>query len=293
MGARKGVILSGGKGTRLLPLTHVTSKQLLPVYDKPMIYYPLSTLMMAGIREIMIISSSYDLYRFQALFEDGSHLGIKITYGVQEIPRGIADAFLVAEAFIGQDPVALILGDNIFCGSQIEEAILPENIVEEGATIFAYEVSHPEKYGVLKFNEEERVVDLVEKPVHPPSSFAVPGLYFYDSSVMEKAKQLSFSDRGELEITDVNRAFIRRGKMNVVKLGRGSAWFDAGSFEDLHKASTYIQIIQRMHNIKIGCIEEIAFLKRFIDQNQLEVLAKNHEGSEYGAYLYSLKRDLL
>ena len=285
----KGVILSGGKGTRLLPLTKVTSKQLLPIFDKPMIYYPLSTLMMAGIREVMIISTSHDLYRFETLFEDGSHLGMKITYGIQEVPLGIADAFLVAETFIAGDDVALILGDNVFCGKQVEEAIKPENIPSEGATIFGYEVARPEKYGVLQFDEQGRAVDVIEKPKDPPSSFAVPGLYFYDRSVMEITKQLKPSDRGELEVTDINRAYMRKGKMNVIKLEQGSAWFDAGSFEDLHKASTYVSIIQKIHNAKIACIEETAYRMGFINRKQLINLAREYEGSEYWDYLAALQ----
>lgn len=285
---RKGVILCGGKGTRLLPLTHVTSKTLLPIYDKPMIYYPLSILMMAGIREVMVIATSHDLYRFQTLFEDGSHLGLNITYGIQEIPRGIADAFLVAEAFLAGENVALVLGDNIFAGTQIEEAVLPENISDEGATIFGYEVANPERYGVFEFDKDSNVIDVVEKPKVPPSAYAVPGLYFYDGQVMEIAKQLKPSARGELEITDVNKAYIRKNKLQVVKLGRGNAWFDTGRFEDLHKASTYVQILQKMHNVKIACIEEVAYRKGFIDKAGLLALADQHSSSEYGDYLASL-----
>lgn len=283
------MILSGGKGTRLLPLTHVTSKQLLPIFDKPMIYYPLSILMMAGIKDIMIISSSHDLYRFQTLFEDGSHLGLNITYGIQEVPKGIADAFLVAEAFLAGDPVALILGDNVFCGAQIEEAILPENISEDGATIFGYEVKNPERFGVLEFNKEGNAIDVIEKPKNPPSPYIVPGLYFYDGKVMEITKQLSPSERGELEITDVNKAYMRNKKMRVVKLGKGNAWFDTGRFEDLHEASTYVQIIQQQHHTKIACIEEIAYKNGFINKIQLDLLAKLYEKSEYGQYLAAIE----
>lgn len=285
---RRGVILCGGKGSRLLPLTHVTSKTLLPVYDKPMIYYPLSILMMAGIKEVMIIATSHDLYRFQTLFEDGSHLGMRITYGIQEIPKGIADAFLVAEAFLAGGNVALVLGDNIFSGTQIEDALMSAASAKEGATVFGYEVAHPERYGVMEFDDEGKVIDVIEKPKDPPSAYAVPGLYFYDGQVMEITKQLRPSNRGELEITDVNKAYIRKGMLDVIKLGRGNAWFDAGKFEDLHKASTYVQILQKMHNVKIACIEEVAYRKGFIDQKQLEILAKAHSASEYGEYLFSL-----
>lgn len=285
---RRGVVLCGGKGSRLLPLTHVASKTLLPVYDKPMIYYPLSTLMMAGIKEVMIIATSHDLYRFQTLFEDGSHLGMQITYGIQEVPKGTADAFLVAETFLAGSSVALVLGDNIFSGTQIEDALAVAATNKIGATVFGYEVAQPERHGVLEFDGEGQVIDVIEKPRVSPSAFVVPGLYFYDQQVMEITKQLRPSARGELEITDVNKAYIRKGMLDVIKLGRGNAWFDAGEFEDLHKASTYVQILQKMHNVKIACIEEVAYRKGFIDRLQLEQLAREHAASEYGDYLFSL-----
>lgn len=287
---RKGVILSGGRGTRLHPLTHVTSKQLLPVYDKPMIYYPLSVLMMAGIREIMIVSSSHDLYRFQALFADGSSLGIKMSYGVQEVPLGIAHAFLVAEGFIGSDNVTLILGDNIYYGQQLDELLNNMQIPEEGATIFGYHVKNPEKYGVARFDEHDKVVEILEKPKNPPSKIAVTGLYFYDNQVIEIAKGLKPSQRGEMEITDVNNAYLEKGQLNIVRLGKGFAWFDSGTFEDLHKAATYVQILQENHNTKIGCPEEVAYRKGWITTNQLLRLAETHKKSEYGDYLRSLVR---
>jgi glucose-1-phosphate thymidylyltransferase len=285
---RKGVILSGGRGKRLHPLTLVTSKQLLAVYDKPMIYYPLSVLMMAGITEIMIVSSSHDLYRFQSLFEDGSSLGIKMSYGVQEIPLGIAHAFLVAEGFIGDDNVALILGDNIYYGQQLEEMLKNMEIPNEGATIFAYQVSHPEKYGVVKFDHAGNVEEILEKPKDPPSNFAVTGLYFYDNQVIEIAKQLTPSARGEMEITDVNNAYLRKKQLHIEKLGKGFAWFDSGTFEDLHRASTYVQILQENHNTKIGCIEEVAYRMGYIDAKQLLKLADAYDKSDYGDYLRSL-----
>lgn len=284
----KGVILSGGRATRLLPSTFVTSKQLLPVYDKPMIYYPLSILMMAGIRDVMIVSTSQDLYRFQRLFEDGSHLGLRISYGVQEEPQGIAHALLVAEGFVADDHVSLVLGDNIFYAETLQKTLSKMSHPEPGATVFGYEVHRPERYGVIRFNEEGKPVEILEKPKNPPSNYAVTGLYFYDEKVMEICHNLKPSHRGELEITDVNNAYLERGELSVVKLGRGSAWFDSGTFEDLHKASTYVKIIQETHNIKIACIEEIAYNKGYIDKNQLKNLADLHKKSSYGDYLYTL-----
>lgn len=285
---RKGVILSGGKGTRLYPCTNVTSKQLLPVYDKPMIFYPLSVLMMAGIKEIMIVSTIQDLKRFQNLLQDGSHLGIKISYGVQEVPRGIADAFLVAEGFIGDENVALILGDNIFYGYQLQEVLRSSKIAPGGATIFGYEVTRPERYGVLRFDKQNRPVEILEKPKIPPSNYAVTGLYFYDHKVLEIAKQLKPSARGELEITDVNNAYIQMGKLDSILLGSGFAWFDCGTFEDLHEAGSYVKILQETHNKKIGCIEEIAFQMGYIDLRQLRSLADQYNGCEYGHYLQKI-----
>ena len=284
----KGVILSGGRATRLLPCTVVTSKQLLPVYDKPMIYYPLSILMMAGIRDVMIVSTSQDLKRFQALFDDGSHLGLRISYGVQEEPQGIAHALLVAEGFVAQDPVALVLGDNIFYAERLEETLQKMSHADLGATVFGYEVHNPERYGVIRFNEKGEPIEIIEKPKVPPSNYAVTGLYFYDHKVMDIARNLKPSHRGELEITDVNNAYLARGELKVVKLGRGSAWFDSGTFEDLYKASTYVKIIQETHNIKIACIEEVAYNKGYIDRAQLKKLADINKKSSYGDYLYRL-----
>jgi glucose-1-phosphate thymidylyltransferase len=284
----KGVILSGGRATRLLPSTFVTSKQLLPVYDKPMIYYPLSILMMAGVRDVMIVSTSQDLYRFQRLFEDGSHLGLRICYGVQEEPQGIAHALLVAEGFVANDHVALVLGDNIFYAETLHKTLAKMSHPEPGATVFGYEVHRPERYGVFKFDEEGKPIEILEKPKNPPSNYAVTGLYFYDHNVMPICHNLKPSHRGELEITDVNNAYLAKGELSVVKLGRGAAWFDSGTFEDLHKASTYVKIIQETHNIKIACIEEIAYNKGYIDKQQLKNLADLHKKSSYGDYLYTL-----
>lgn len=284
----KGVILSGGRATRLLPSTFVTSKQLLPVYDKPMIYYPLSVLMMAGIRDVMIVSTSQDLHRFQRLFEDGKHLGLNISYGVQEEPQGIAHALLVAEEFVANDRVALVLGDNIFYGERLEETLKKMGHQESGATVFGYEVHRPERYGVIRFNEKGEPTEILEKPKNPPSNYVVTGLYFYDHKVMDIARGLKPSHRGELEITDVNNAYLAKGELSVVKLGRGSAWFDSGTFEDLHKASTYVQIVQETHNIKIACIEEIAYNRGYIDRKQLKTLADLHKKSSYGEYLHRL-----
>lgn len=287
-GTRKGVILSGGRATRLQPLTFVTSKQLLPVYDKPMIYYPLAVLMMAGVREVMIVSSSHDLYRFQTLFEDGSHLGLKIAYGVQEEPRGIADAFLVAEGFIAGESVALILGDNIFYGEDLDKALTSIHQEEKGGIIFGYEVNSPERFGVIRFDDNGNPLEILEKPKMPPSNYAVTGLYFYDNQVIEIAKQLKPSGRGELEITDVNNAYLRKGQLKVVKLPKGFAWFDSGTFEDLHKASTYVRIMQETQHTKIACIEEIAYELGYIDRSQLKALADLHSKSSYSEYLYAI-----
>lgn len=285
---RKGVILAGGKGSRLYPCTNVTSKQLLPVFDKPMIYYPLSVLMLAGIKDIMIVSSAQDLYRFQTLFEDGSQLGIKISYGVQEHPRGIADAFLVAEAFIGGDNVALVLGDNIFYGYELREVLKSTKISNSGATIFGYEVTRPERYGVLRFDHENRPIEILEKPKSPPSNYAVTGLYFYDNQVIEIAKTLKPSHRGELEITDVNNIYLKMGKLDAILFGPGFAWFDSGTFEDLHKAATYVQILQETHNNMIGCIEEIAYQMGYINSEELTRVALKYKSSDYGLYLQKL-----
>jgi len=254
----KGIILAGGLGTRLHPLTLATSKQLLPIYDKPMIYYPLSTLMQAGIREIMLISTKHDLPRFQTLLKDGSHLGLNISYGVQTEPNGIAEAFMIAEAFIEDQNVALVLGDNIFYGEHLGALLKSCGTLERGGVIFGYQVKDPERYGVVAFDEDQRVTDIIEKPQNPPSQYAVTGLYFYDNDVISIAKSLKPSARGELEITDVNRVYLERGDLRVHLFDSGFAWLDTGTFEALHQASNYVQIIQERQGIKIGAVEEIA-----------------------------------
>lgn len=280
----KGIILSGGTGTRLLPVTSVTSKQLLPVYDKPLIYYPLSTLMSMGIAECMIVSNPSDVGRFQELFGDGSHLGIQMQYGIQKTPLGIAHALLEAKNFIGDDSVVLILGDNLFCGDALENTFENIEFPEEGATVFACKVTHPERYGIFSF-EEDRPVAIIEKPQNPPSSFAATGLYFYDNRVLEIAQNLKPSWRGELEITDVNNAYLQQGDLRVMKLPKDSVWFDAGHPDDLLKAANYIQEKQTQENRLIGCPEEIAFRKGFINEKQLHKLASSLQKSRYGSYL--------
>lgn len=284
----KGIILAGGRGSRLHPLTLATCKQLLPIYDKPMIYYPLSILMLAGIREILIISTPEDLYRFENLFQDGSHLGLKISYKSQPNPDGIAQAFLIGEKFIGEESVALVLGDNIFYGHNLPELLTPCRDLQEGGIIFAYEVKDPERYGVVDFDTDFRVRSIVEKPENPPSRYAVTGLYFYDNDVIEIARALRPSGRRELEITDVNSAYLARGNLHVRLLGRGFAWLDTGTHDALQKASAYVQTIQERQGIKIACLEEIAYQMGFIDEKQLERLAENLSKSEYGCYLMGI-----
>ncbi len=254
----KGIILAGGLGTRLHPLTLVTSKQLLPIYDKPMIYYPLSVLMQAAIRDILIIATPHDLPRFETLFKDGSHLGLSISYDVQKKPQGIADAFIIAEDFIGDQNVALVLGDNIFYGEHLSPLLKNCGNLESGGVIFGYQVKDPERYGVVAFNEKREVTNIIEKPKNPPSPYAVTGLYFYDNDVISIAKSLEPSARGELEITDVNRAYLSRGDLRVHLFDSGFAWLDTGTFEALHQASNYVQIIQERQGIQVGAIEEIA-----------------------------------
>ncbi|MCB1106890.1 MAG: glucose-1-phosphate thymidylyltransferase RfbA [Chlamydiia bacterium] len=283
----KGIILAGGKGSRLHPLTLATSKQLLPIYDKPMIYYPLSVLMEAGIREILIISTPHDLPRFKHLFGDGSHLGLHFSYAAQKEPRGIADAFIVGESFIKGENVALILGDNIFYGDHLSSLLESCGELESGGVIFGYQVKDPGRYGVVTF-EGDRVVDVIEKPLNPPSSYAVTGLYFYDEEVVSLAKGLKPSARGELEITDLNRAYLERGELRVHLFDRGFAWLDTGTFEALHLASNYIQAIQERQGIQVGCIEEIAYQKGWIGETELEKLSKPLINSDYGKYLLSL-----
>ncbi len=283
----KGIILAGGSGTRLHPLTLAVSKQLMPIYDKPMIYYPLSILMSAGIREILIISTPHDLPHFEKLLDDGSRLGCEFTYAVQEVPNGLAQAFVIGEEFIGKDKVALILGDNIFYGIGMNH-LLRENNDPDGGVVYAYHVSDPERYGVVEFDEEMNVVSIEEKPKNPKSNYAVPGLYFYDNSVVQIAKNLKPSARGEYEITDVNAEYLRQGKLKVAILDRGTAWLDTGTFTSLMQAGQFVQVIEERQGLKIGCIEEIAFRNGFINAEQLKQIAQPLVKSGYGTYLMNL-----
>lgn len=280
----KGIILAGGSGTRLHPLTLAMSKQMMPVYDKPMIYYPLSCLMMAGINEILIISTPHDLPNFQKLLGDGSSLGCKFEYKVQEQPNGLAQAFVIGEEFIGNDKVALILGDNIFYGSGLAE-LLQSNNDPNGGVVYAYHVSDPERYGVVEFDAQMNAVSIEEKPAQPKSNYAVPGLYFYDNSVVEIAKNIKPSPRGEYEITDVNKVYLQQGKLKVGILNRGTAWLDTGTFASLMQAGQFVQVIEERQDLKIGCIEEVAYRMGFIDKAQLTKLAEPLVKSGYGQYL--------
>jgi len=280
----KGIILAGGSGTRLYPITYAISKQIMPVYDKPMIYYPLSTLMMAGIQEILVISTPKDLPLFRELFGDGKHLGLRIEYCVQEVPNGLAQAFVLGESFIGSDPVSLILGDNIFYASGLSRK-LQQCTSPNGGIIFAYHVSDPERYGVVEFDADKKAVSIEEKPRNPKSNYAVPGLYFYDNSVVDIAKDLRPSARGEYEITDVNRAYLSAGKLHVNVFDRGTAWLDTGTFASLMQAGQFVQVIEERQGLKIGCIEEIAWRMHFISDAQLEELAAPLLKSGYGQYL--------
>jgi glucose-1-phosphate thymidylyltransferase len=284
----KGIILAGGKGTRLNPLTLAMSKQLLPVYDKPMIYYPLSMLMLAGIREILVISTPDDLPSFMRLLGDGSQWGLRFEYARQDEPRGLADAFIVGKQFIAEEPVCLILGDNIFYGTDLVRKLQDAARLQEGARVFAYEVKDPERYGVIEFDENGKATSLEEKPKQPRSNYAVPGLYFYDSQVVKFAESLKPSSRGEIEITDLNKTYMALGQLQVTTLGRGVAWLDAGTHESLLQAANFIQAIQDRQGLMISCVEEIAFRMGFIDRDQLLALAHAMNNNSYGAYLRRL-----
>jgi glucose-1-phosphate thymidylyltransferase len=283
----KGIILAGGSGTRLHPITLGISKQIMPIYDKPMIYYPLSVLMLAGIREILVISTPHDLPNFEKLLGDGKNLGCRFEYKVQEVPNGLAQAFVLGEEFIGKDDVALVLGDNIFYGRGLDKLLNESNKVE-GGIVFAYHVSDPQRYGVVEFDKAQNAISIEEKPVKPKSNFAVPGLYFYDNSVVEVAKNLKPSARGEYEITDVNKHYLKQEKLKVGILSRGTAWLDTGTFDSLLEASLFVSVVEKRQGLKVGCIEEIAWRKGFITKEQLKQLAEPLLKSGYGQYLKSL-----
>ena len=284
----KGIILAGGSGTRLYPLTRAISKQLMPVYDKPMIYYPLSTLMLAGIKDILIISTPHDLPRFKELLQDGSELGINLSYAEQPSPDGFAQAFIIGEKFIGNDSVALILGDNIYYGPGLSKMLQKAANKEKGATVFGYQVKDPERFGVVEFDEEMNAISIEEKPEHPRSNYAVTGLYFYDNDVVEISKNIKPSPRGELEITDVNKAYLERGDLSVELMGRGFAWLDTGTHESLLEASQYIETVQRMQNVQVANLEEIAYRMGYISREDVLKLAQPLKKNEYGQYLLRL-----
>ena len=285
---RKGIILAGGNGSRLYPITKATSKQLIPVYDKPMIYYPLSTLMLAGIRDILIITTPNDRNTFEKLLGNGSQFGIDIKYKIQTKPEGIAQAFLIAEEFIKNSSVTLILGDNLFHGDFLVNQLQKNYLLNEGASIFAYSVSDPQRYGVVEFDSKGKAYNIEEKPLNPKSKFAITGLYFYDDSVVEKAKKIKPSDRGELEITDLNKMYMKEGKLNVEKMNRGMTWLDTGTTDSLHEASSYIRTLEKRQGLKIGCPEEVAWRMNFIDDDQLYSLSIDLKKSGYGEYLQNI-----
>jgi glucose-1-phosphate thymidylyltransferase len=286
----KGIILAGGSGTRLYPITMAISKQLMPIYDKPMIYYPLSTLMSAGIRDIMIISTPHDLPRFEQLLGSGQQIGCNFTYKVQDQPRGLADAFIVGADFIGDDSVAMVLGDNIFYGSDMQSK-LEAAVNPEGGVVFGYQVSDPERYGVVEFDNDMNVVSIQEKPEHPKSNYAIPGLYFFDNEVVEIAKNVKPSARGEIEITEIHNEYLRQGKLTVVLLDRGTAWLDTGTFASMNQASQFVQVIEERQGMKIGCIEEVAYRQGFINKEKLLQVAEPLKKSGYGHYIASLIND--